>query len=80
MSETKQCSSCGTALANKRSHARTCSNTCRWRIWYAKQSAMISVKLMFNVTSYEIIKGNAEAVGVSISDYLEAQAIAGCEQ
>lgn len=80
MSETKQCSSCGTALANKRSHARTCSNTCRWQIWYAKQSAMISVKLIFSVTDYEVIKGNAEAGGVSVSDHLQAQATAGCKQ
>ncbi|WP_323160815.1 hypothetical protein [Pseudomonas fluorescens] len=80
MPKTKQCSSCGATLANKRSHARTCSNTCRWRAWYAKQSAMISVKLMFNVTIYEFIKGNAEAVGVSVSDYLQAQAIAECKQ
>ncbi|WP_156893497.1 hypothetical protein [Pseudomonas sp. A214] len=80
MPKTKQCSSCGTTLANKRSHARTCSNTCRWRVWYAKQSAMISVKLMFSVTRYEFIKGNAEAVGVSVSDYLQAQAIAECKQ
>jgi hypothetical protein len=41
---------------------------------------MISVKLMFSVTGYEFIKGNAEAAGVSVSDYLQAQAIAGCKQ
>ncbi|MNL81187.1 hypothetical protein D3C87_2082230 [compost metagenome] len=80
MSETKQCSSCGTKLINKRSHALTCSNTCRWRVWQAKQSAMIPVKLMFNITNYEFIKGNAEAIGVSINDYLQTQAIAGYKQ
>lgn len=80
MSETKQCSSCGTKLVNKRSHALTCSNTCRWRVWQAKQSAMIPVKLMFSITSYELIKGNAEATGVSINDFIHSRVTAECKQ
>ena len=76
MTVVKLCASCGTTLINKRSHALTCSNTCRWRAWQAKQSAMISVKLMFSITSYEFIKGNAEAIGVSISDYIHGRVIA----
>ncbi|MNC24437.1 hypothetical protein D3C75_724920 [compost metagenome] len=79
MSETKQCSSCGTKLVNKRSHALTCSNTCRWRVWQAKQSAMIPVKLMFSITSYEFIKSNADAIGVSINDFIHSRVIAECK-
>lgn len=77
MPKTKKCSSCGTSLANKRSHTRTCSNTCRWRVWQAKQSFRVQVKLMFSKASYELIRGSAEAVGESVNDYLQAQAIAG---
>ena len=80
MSEIKPCASCGSKLVNKRSHARTCSNTCRWRVWQAKQIAMIPVKLMFNIANYEFIKGNAEAIGVSINDYLQTKAIAECKR
>ena len=77
MPETKKCSSCGTGLANKRSHARACSNTCRWRVWQAKQSSRVQVKLMLSKANYELIRGSAEAAGESVTDYLQAQAVAG---
>lgn len=77
MPETKKCSSCGTSLANKRSHARTCSSSCRWRVWQTKQSTRVQVKLMFSKASYELIRGSAEAAGESVTEYLQVQAIAG---
>lgn len=77
---TKKCSSCGEKLINKRSHAKTCSNTCRWRMWQAKQLALIPVKLMFDFASYELIKSRSAATGVSINNYLYAQAVAGLKQ
>ncbi|MNE82519.1 hypothetical protein D3C80_1792480 [compost metagenome] len=75
MSETKQCNSCGTKLVNKRSHALTCSNTCRWRVWQAKQSAMVPVKLMFNTVHFELVKNAADQHGVSVNEWIHTKAI-----
>lgn len=69
----KLCESCGTKLINKRSHALTCSNTCRWRVWQAKQSMKVPVKLMLNIAHYELIKNNADAIGVSINDFIHSR-------
>lgn len=75
MSVGKQCSSCGSKLVYKRSHARTCSNTCRWRVWHAKQSAMVAVKLLLSATHHDLIKNAADKDGVSINEWIYTKAI-----
>lgn len=71
MPEIKSCNSCGTKLINKRSHASTCSNTCRWRVWQAKQTPMIPVRLTFSIQHFESIKDAAGMAGKSINEYMK---------
>ena len=75
MSEIKQCKSCGIKLVNKRSHALTCSNTCRWRVWQSKQSPMIPVRLSFSVEHFASIKDAAGMAGISINEYVQDRII-----
>lgn len=71
MSEIKQCKSCGTKLLNKRRHTLTCSNTCRWRVWQAKQTPMIPVRLTFSIQQFEAIKDAAGMADKSINEYMQ---------
>lgn len=71
----KICTSCGAKLVNKRRHALTCSNTCRWRAWKTKKSTLVPVKLAFSVTHFEAIKNAAEKNGVTITNYIISRSI-----
>jgi hypothetical protein len=64
------CRACNKELINRRSHIKTCSSSCRGKFWRASKVVMIPIRLMFNATHYELIKSNAETIGVSINDYL----------
>lgn len=75
MPDIKHCASCGAKLTNKRKHALTCSNTCRWRVWYAKQQLMVPVKLAFSVKHFESISEAADKQGVTIANYIISRSI-----
>lgn len=71
----KQCLSCNKPLTGYRSHAVTCSSTCRGILWRANKEATVPVKFAFSVTHFEAIKNDADNHGVSINDYIMSRAI-----
>lgn len=69
------CRTCNKELINRRSHIQTCSSSCRSKLWRASKEPMMSVKLTFNITDYELIQSNAEAVGFTPEHYIQARAL-----
>ncbi len=69
----KQCIVCNKSLAGKRSHAVTCSSTCRGIRYRANKTRLLSLKLAFRATHFEAIKDAAEASGVSINKYVHGR-------
>ncbi len=74
----KQCASCNKSLFGKRSHAVTCSSTCRGIQWRANKEITVPVKLAFSVKHFEAIEAAAESAGKSISDYVHDHVISEC--
>lgn len=70
MSVEKQCLVCNKLFTCNRSHAVTCSSTCRGIKWRSKKEATVSMKLSFSVTHFETIKNSASTGGKSINQYV----------
>ena len=66
----KLCQHCGTQLTNKRPHAKTCSSSCRWRLWDTKHSEVVPVKLSFGIHHFAAIKNAAGQRGLTVADYI----------
>jgi hypothetical protein len=75
----KQCASCNKSLFGKRSHAVTCSSTCRGICWRANKTPMVPVKVTFSVTDFEAIKNAAESHGMPINSYIQDRLIRNME-
>lgn len=71
----KQCIVCNKSLAGKRSHAVTCSSTCRGIRWRANKTPMVPVKLAFSATHFAAIGSAAESYGVSISQFVHDRVV-----
>lgn len=69
----KQCIVCNKSLAGKRSHAVTCSSTCRGIRWRANKTPLVSLKLAFRATHFKAIKDAAKAYGASINKYVHGR-------
>lgn len=69
----KQCIVCNRSLAGKRSHAVTCSSTCRGVRWRANKTPMVPLKLAFRINHFEAIKEAAKASGASINKYVHGR-------
>jgi hypothetical protein len=70
MLATKLCQHCGTQLINKRPHSKTCSSTCRWRLFDTKHSQVVPVKLSFGVHHFSAVKNAAAQRGLTVADYI----------
>ncbi|MDF9777391.1 hypothetical protein [Pseudomonas baetica] len=70
MSVEKQCASCDKLFTCNRSHAVTCSSTCRGIKWRSKKEAVVSVKIAFSAHRFALLKENADRYGLSINDYI----------
>lgn len=66
----KQCTTCGTKLVNRRSHARFCSAACRCRAWREAQLTPVSVKIVFARTQLESLRDEATALGILINELI----------
>ncbi|MNC33833.1 hypothetical protein D3C75_822420 [compost metagenome] len=69
MSVVKQCASCNKPFTCNRSHALTCSSTCRGIQWRLNK-ATVPVKLAFSVKHFEAIKAAADKYGVTVANYI----------
>lgn len=66
----KICQHCGTQLINKRSHTKTCSSSCRWRMFDTKHSQVVPVKLSFGIHHFAAIKNAAGQRGLTVAEYI----------
>lgn len=69
------CLICNKSLAGKRSHAVTCSSTCRGIQWRANKEPVIKVQLHLSEKLYNRILADADTNGVSISWWMVRQSI-----
>lgn len=69
----KRCLTCKKAMIGFRSHAVTCSSTCRGIRWRANKTPMVPLKLAFSITHFEAIKEAAKASGASINKYVHGR-------
>lgn len=71
----KQCASCDKLFTCNRSHAETCSSTCRGRLWRERKEPVVLVKLSLSASLYKRIIADADARNVSLSSWLVSRAI-----
>lgn len=71
----KRCITCNKAMIGFRSHAVTCSSTCRGIRWRANKIPLVSLKLAFRIHHFEAIKEAAKASGASINKYVHGRLI-----
>lgn len=75
MPEVKLCLACNKPMTGFRSHALTCSSTCRGIRWRANKKPMVPVKLAFSATHFAAIGSAAESYGVSISQFVHDRVV-----
>lgn len=75
MPEVKLCLACNKPMTGFRSHALTCSSTCRGIRWRANKTSMVPVKLAFSATHFAAIGSAAESYGVSISQFVHDRVV-----
>lgn len=75
MPNNHSCSNCGKSLANKKSHARSCSGACRAKTWRALQAKPISVKLSFSKTQFAAIKREANIQELLVNQFIINKAL-----
>jgi hypothetical protein len=68
------CRACNKELINRRSHIKTCSSTCRGRLWRAL-NLLSSIKLVFNSKQFERVKKNAELAGMPLINFIHSRAL-----
>lgn len=64
------CRACNTPLINRRSHAISCSSSCRGKAWRASKPPTTSVKLTLSVPHFELIENAAQSAGMSTIKYM----------
>lgn len=69
MPDIKLCLACNKPMIGFRSHALTCSSTCRGIRWRANKTPMVPLKLAFSITHFKAIRNAAEVSGTSIKRY-----------
>ena len=70
MPEVKNCLACNKPMTGFRSHALTCSSTCRGIRWRANKTPLVPLKLAFRFNHFEAINEAAKASGASINNYV----------
>ncbi len=69
------CLICNKSLAGRRSHAVTCSSTCRGIQFRANKEPVVKVQLHLTEKLYNRILADAESNGVTISWWMISQSI-----
>lgn len=71
----KLCLACNKPMIGFRSHAVTCSSTCRGIRWRANKTPTVPVKLIFSATHFAAIGNAAEFHGVSINQFVHDRVV-----
>jgi hypothetical protein len=71
----KNCLSCYKEMINKRPHIKTCSSTCRVRIWRSSQKQHIPLKLLFTVRHFESLRLVANNLGLTVDALVMSRAL-----
>jgi len=66
----KHCLSCYKEMINKRTHIKTCSSTCRVRIWRSSQKQHIPLKLLFTIHHFENLRLSANNLGLTVDAFV----------
>lgn len=69
------CTNCGKSLANKKSHARSCSGACRAKTWRQLQSKPVSVKINLTKTQFAAIKREANMQELLVNQFIINKAL-----
>lgn len=72
---TTHCRVCNKQMINVRSHATTCSNSCRSKLWRSIQIPLVSLKLLLTSTDYQVVANLASGQGKSVNEYACTQLI-----
>lgn len=75
MPNPNNCSNCGKSLANKKSHARSCSGACRAKTWRQLQSKPVSVKINLTKFQFETLKRQATIEDLLINQLIVSRAL-----
>lgn len=76
MPNNHSCSNCGKSLANKKSHARSCSAACRAKTWREVQAKPVSVKINLTKFQFETLKRQATIEDLLINQLIVSRALA----
>lgn len=66
----RTCSICNSSLSNKRSDAKTCSPSCRTKLFRSNQTSTVLVKVRIPLDTYTNLTIKAFKARAGIDDYL----------
>lgn len=70
MPNMKTCVVCNTSLIKRRAHCKTCSAFCRLKLHRLNKVKPISVKLVLSKIQFDLIKSQADSMGVMINQLM----------
>jgi len=70
MTHTRTCNICNKSLVNKRLDSKTCSSSCRSKLFRANQIKSVLVKFRISSEAYTDLTIKAFFAGQSISDHI----------
>ncbi len=80
MPNNHSCSNCGKSLANKKSHARSCSAACRAKTWRQLQAKPVSIKINLTKFQFEALKHEATMADLLINQLIVSRALSSSNQ
>lgn len=75
MSKEKQCIVCSKSIINRRCDTKTCSNSCRTRLWRLSNAGPVSLKVVLSRIEFNQLKSDADTANLLVNQLVIARAM-----